>query len=682
MPNWLASEICMGLSYAIGAWQTFKILKGGGLDYNLLKTWSLLGLLRVFEEYLEFLISWVPFYWLGKCLGLGLMFLPESNIASVVFDRAVVTGMDQCHHILNHLVVPNTVEFIVSLPWRVLLLVFPMINSPNPEMGNSEDKIVDTKEWKYAGIADRLRHLQEVNPAMDAGMRKKQGLFRKEQIPKDATQSCEEKEGMSVVPLPPPPCTAPPLPPPVPAQSPCQVSRLTASSKKLRRLSSRLGVRQSGRRSSAQQQPTPRPPVLTEAKELVMDVDSSDEFPASDKNDRLPSLPEGSLLDIGGEAKGVLGRERESEVIREDASLLPLSEIDLQVEEVATDGPVVDEGSRLQNICKGRGRTRKESKELLPPLHNGDSSSRSPNPMVTTPKCRPLKEHFSYSPSGATGGQDGDGNDVEEEAHSGRRSTLSSMSSFVRETLTGDPNIRLRDHLFDLKTASPPPPLDKAPLATSRTGAASAQSEGAKSSPQRKQHQLRRQRLETSLPPSTSIPIVALVRSERKEDEDGIALVDAGQEIAVPPFASDSATFPPDEAIQPLPHPRSDAPSGKGNAGASDASLGSGERGLRRTGRDEDGGGSFRRRPKGKTQGCSSGQQSASGITRKGSRRGMPPTQPAPGEGSSSQAARVVEWRRGRKGKVKGDGAKLEEKEKDTGGGIEGGGVENTTDEA
>lgn len=37
------------------AWcpKTFKVLKHGGTDYNLLKTWCLLGLLRAFEEYFE-----------------------------------------------------------------------------------------------------------------------------------------------------------------------------------------------------------------------------------------------------------------------------------------------------------------------------------------------------------------------------------------------------------------------------------------------------------------------------------------------------------------------------------------------------------------------------------------------------------------------------------------------------
>ncbi|CAN0575797.1 unnamed protein product, partial [Ectocarpus sp. 12 AP-2014] len=59
----------------------------------------------------KFLVSWIPFYWLGKCLGLGLLYLPGGNIPTVVFERVVVWGMDNAHHVLNNLVVPNVVEF-------------------------------------------------------------------------------------------------------------------------------------------------------------------------------------------------------------------------------------------------------------------------------------------------------------------------------------------------------------------------------------------------------------------------------------------------------------------------------------------------------------------------------------------------------------------------------------------
>lgn len=75
-------------------------------------------------------MSWIPFYWLGKCLGLGLLYLPGGNIPTVVFERFVVLGMDNAHHVLNSLVVPNVVEFAVSLPWRVLLVLFPSMPPP------------------------------------------------------------------------------------------------------------------------------------------------------------------------------------------------------------------------------------------------------------------------------------------------------------------------------------------------------------------------------------------------------------------------------------------------------------------------------------------------------------------------------------------------------------------------
>ncbi|CAN0133170.1 unnamed protein product, partial [Scytosiphon promiscuus] len=149
MPNWLASELCMVASFALGAWKTFKVLKHGGTDYNLLKTWCLLGLLRAFEEYFEFLVSWIPFYWLGKCLGLGLLYLPGGNIPTVVFERIVVWGMDNAHHVLNSLVVPNVVEFAVSLPWRVLLVLFPSM--PPPPLSSSSNRGGGSAATKNAG---------------------------------------------------------------------------------------------------------------------------------------------------------------------------------------------------------------------------------------------------------------------------------------------------------------------------------------------------------------------------------------------------------------------------------------------------------------------------------------------------------------------------------------------------
>lgn len=103
-------------------------------------------------------MSWIPFYWLGKCAGLALLFLPGGNIPSVVFERVVVWGMDNAHDTLNNLVVPNVVQFAVSLPWRMLLVLFPAI--PPPASGRAGLHPKKGVTGKGNGLAHRLQHLQ------------------------------------------------------------------------------------------------------------------------------------------------------------------------------------------------------------------------------------------------------------------------------------------------------------------------------------------------------------------------------------------------------------------------------------------------------------------------------------------------------------------------------------------
>jgi hypothetical protein len=53
MANWLASQLCVLAAFGYGSWRTFKTLKRGEVDFALLKLWSILGFIRVFEVYLE-----------------------------------------------------------------------------------------------------------------------------------------------------------------------------------------------------------------------------------------------------------------------------------------------------------------------------------------------------------------------------------------------------------------------------------------------------------------------------------------------------------------------------------------------------------------------------------------------------------------------------------------------------
>lgn len=104
-------------------------------------------------------MSWIPFYWLGKCCGLALLLIPETNISSVLFERVVVWGMDNAHHFLSNLVVPNIVEFAVFLPWRLLHVVFPNTHTTSPYSAAGGDNRVDGNS-NGSGLAARLQHLQ------------------------------------------------------------------------------------------------------------------------------------------------------------------------------------------------------------------------------------------------------------------------------------------------------------------------------------------------------------------------------------------------------------------------------------------------------------------------------------------------------------------------------------------
>lgn len=70
-------------------------------------------------------------------------------------------GMDHAHHVLNNLVLPNVVEFVVSLPWRLLLVVFPMLPAPSSSSARPiTSKKNGGKGPKPPGLAARLQHLK------------------------------------------------------------------------------------------------------------------------------------------------------------------------------------------------------------------------------------------------------------------------------------------------------------------------------------------------------------------------------------------------------------------------------------------------------------------------------------------------------------------------------------------
>jgi TB2/DP1, HVA22 family len=91
-------------------------------------------LLRSYCTCTQIIVSWIPFYYLGKCALLVLLIAPDLHVAPAVFHRAVIPGIEALHHAVNHVVIPNAVDFIVGLPWRLLVVIFPAIDAAHDEL--------------------------------------------------------------------------------------------------------------------------------------------------------------------------------------------------------------------------------------------------------------------------------------------------------------------------------------------------------------------------------------------------------------------------------------------------------------------------------------------------------------------------------------------------------------------
>lgn len=253
--------------------------------------------------------------------------------------------MDHAHHILTNRVIPNVVEFVASLPWRLLMVVFPTL-SPSPASHARVSAKKGEGKGKGGALAARLERLRKLPTGNKGG---------------SAHQSLNGSQ--------------------------------ERSSGDPRARSSRLGAGK-----------TPAPARL----------------PPS----RLPT------------------------------------EISLSAE------PSREE----QELEVNSKRSSSSPRQVLAPEDNGEVD---PNSMSTTPSSAKDREVDTTPPRNGDGGrsprdsEDSPGNDPENDSVPRRRS----FGQMVRSAITGDFNVRVRDHLFDLKTASPSPPvaLDTSTVAPTTT---------------------------------------------------------------------------------------------------------------------------------------------------------------------------------------------------------------------
>lgn len=329
----------------------------------------------------QFLVSWIPFYWLGKCLGLGLLYLPGGNIPTVVFERVVVCGMDYAHHVLNNLVVPNVVEFTVSLPWRVLMVLFPTTPPPTRSSSRSGSHAEKNKTKAGRGGAGEALLKESAGGAL---LKENEG----------------NKSGFS-----------------------CRLKHLSTPTKKIDAKtvasSSKTAARNGSLTEGDGQEQLPSLSPLT----------SSPPFPS-------PSPSHTPTISASDNATGDGGRVTRSGCVREEGR------------------PAGRRGDAIAAAAANKN----DASTLVPQRLDGDENSDTcavSDPVAVAEATKPVRGDDGAR---ADGDEDGDTSPDESGSGSDRSRRRRSLGELLRSAVTGDSNVRLRDHLFDLSTASPAPP--------------------------------------------------------------------------------------------------------------------------------------------------------------------------------------------------------------------------------
>lgn len=124
-----------------GCWHSYKLLQSSQYSMEkgnaLLKFWSLLAILTIYENTLEPLVSWFPMYSFGKA---GLMFFvlsPNSNVletSAVMFSRVVTPLMTLLHSHTSRTLLPlGAVLLMKAVTLSQSLYVRAFADSLSPE---------------------------------------------------------------------------------------------------------------------------------------------------------------------------------------------------------------------------------------------------------------------------------------------------------------------------------------------------------------------------------------------------------------------------------------------------------------------------------------------------------------------------------------------------------------------
>ncbi|KAG6606455.1 receptor expression-enhancing protein 5-like [Phytophthora cinnamomi] len=169
MTFYLLSEglTCVGI--CSGAYESLKVLSRveKGVDTAtlafVLEFWIVLAAAAIFQQYLEFFISWFPFYYLFKCILLGLLLTPNKHFPHLLFEGFIRPAVMTFKRELDTNVLPIVESLVMKHGhWFNKTLLAHSLQL------SSEDELLELErdlQEKLTQVRDELRERQRVNKA-------------------------------------------------------------------------------------------------------------------------------------------------------------------------------------------------------------------------------------------------------------------------------------------------------------------------------------------------------------------------------------------------------------------------------------------------------------------------------------------------------------------------------------
>ena len=123
--TWLTAQLVRLGCFAAGGYRALKVLSRG--DYaerlELLVFFAVLGVFELYSTYLEWLVSWFPFYYYLKSGLLCLLLVPRLRVPRIIFHTTIIPAITTAHQRLSEEVLPSLLELLQAAPFLLLQLI-------------------------------------------------------------------------------------------------------------------------------------------------------------------------------------------------------------------------------------------------------------------------------------------------------------------------------------------------------------------------------------------------------------------------------------------------------------------------------------------------------------------------------------------------------------------------------